>query len=80
MHKGNNFLIQVMFSSFNDFSSLLLWGSGLIRSGKERCVWHVTALSESPTHLRTEERSKSNWRSKFKPAVLSMRRKGWDLL
>lgn len=47
MHKGNNFLIQVMFSSFNDFSSPLLWGSGLIRSGTED-VWQVTALPESP--------------------------------
>lgn len=35
------------------------WGvSGTIRSGKEGCVWQVGARSESPTHLRTEQRNK----------------------
>lgn len=46
-----------MFSSFSDFSSLFLVGSGMIRPGKERCVWQVNARSESPTHLRTEQRN-----------------------
>lgn len=53
-----HFLIQVMFSSFSDFSSLFLLGSGMIGSGKEGCVWQVGARSDSPTHLRTEQRNK----------------------